>query len=468
MKKIVYAAAIVCMLAAVVSCKSTKAGKKSGKKGKAPVVTEVAAEGAAAEGSEAAVEGAAEAASSAQPGAEGSSETSDKDFSGWIKGSKKNINERFGKVQIKIKAGFGSYTLAVLNEKEKPVPVLSTSNEYVTNAFFLKNSKKIYNLVTDNAVKSSAKRTTDGAVLLYEIPTVAQVSVNFSCFSSEKDKETDMVKVTVSVKNISNRNDEFAIKAILDTVLGEAAAYHFYTYDDVPVKSEVLYRTLQNQKWFVSKNINGAMQLFFSGADCTVPELVALANYSTLEKNSWEPDMLSYRVFDTVLSYNNSAVCSIWKPIKLAPTETGKVVFYIAMNGNGTPATGEKFIYSKEFEKKPEEEKSAGAKVNSASALEVITPYSVDEPVKVISEPDAVTEISVNEPVSAPVVEKQPEIPSVDFYIKNMTKEHLTPEYIQSLLDRIAALEEDSPSLNRQELLQLNAELDATLTYLRQ
>ena len=33
--------------------------------------------------------------------------------------------------------------------------------------------------------------------------------------------------------------------------------------------------------------------------------------------------------------------------------------------------------------------------------------------------------------------------------IKNMSKEQLTPEYIQALLDRIAALEEDSPTLSR-------------------
>ena len=75
---------------------------------------------------------------------------------------------------------------------------------------------------------------------------------------------------------------------------------------------------------------------------------------------------------------------------------------------------------------------------------------------------------AVEEPVKAPESISPKEIPTVDFYIKNMTQEHLTPEYIQSLLDRIAALEEDSPSLNRQELLQLNAELDAILTYLRQ
>ena len=69
---------------------------------------------------------------------------------------------------------------------------------------------------------------------------------------------------------------------------------------------------------------------------------------------------------------------------------------------------------------------------------------------------------------SSPIAEETPVIPNVDFYIKNMTKDHLTPEYIQSLLDRIAALEESSSALNRQELLQLNAELDAILTYLRQ
>ena len=140
--------------------------------------------------------------------------------------------------------------------------------------------------------------------------------------------------MTATIKNIGERNDEFSFKSMLDTVLGEAAPYHFYTYENVPIKNESLYRTLQNQKWFVSKNVNAEMQLFFTGADCTTPYLVALANYTTLDKNTWEPDMLSYRVFDTVLSYNNSAVCSIWKPVKLAPSEMGSVVFYMAFSGN--------------------------------------------------------------------------------------------------------------------------------------
>ena len=256
------------------------------------------------------------------------------------------------------------------------------------------------------------------------------------------------------------RNEEFALKAVLDTILGESDLHHFYTWENVAIRNEVLYRTLQNQKWFVSKNSNAAMQLFFSGAECTEPELVAFANYSTFEKNSWEPDMLSYRAFDTVLSYNNSAVCAIWKTMKLAPSATGKVVFYIAVAADGKSPTGEKFVYSKEYTEKPAEEKKETA-ASEDKPLEVITPFT-DPTV----EPSAAAETLTSEPS---VISEDPQIiPNVDFYIKNMTKDHLTPEYIQSLLDRIAALEEDSPSVNRQELLQLNAELDAILTYLRQ
>lgn len=465
MKKIVYCAAIICLLAALVSCKSTKKSKNKTADEQTPAATEEVTAEEVEESKESNEKAAEETALSKEE------DTEAKDFTGWIKSQKKNINERFGKIQLKIKSKVGSYTISVLNEKDKPIPVLSAANEYITNAVFLKTSKKSYNLVTDNNVRSSARRTADGAVINYEIPSVAQVSLYFSCLSSQKKKDSDMVKVTATVKNISNRNDDFSIKAILDTVLGEAAAFHFYTWEDVPVKNEVLYRTLQNQKWFVSKNMNAAMQLFFTGADCTTPDLVALSNYSTLEKNSWEPDMLNYRVFDTVLSYNNSAVCAIWKPLKLAPGESGKIVYYMAFSGDGTPATGEKYVYSKEFEDKSAEE-SENDKKNSVTPLEVITPYSVEEASETIT-PGGVTEITedTDRPAdfsTAANPAAPSEIPNVDFYIKNMSKEQLTPEYIQSLLDRIAALEEDSSSLNRQELLQLNSELDAILTYLRQ
>ena len=236
MKKIICSAAIITLLLASVFCKTSKAEKKAAKKKaknktavEAPAEEQAAAQtaetltAAPAEGEAAAAVAAGEAGTEAAP----ESETESKDYTGWIKSSKKNLNERFGKVQLKIKSGIGAYTIAVLNEKDKPIPVLNTANEYITNAFYLKTSKKTYNLVTDGSVRTGARQTTDGAVINYEVPSVAQVSAYFGCLASEKKKDSDMVKVTVTVKNISKRNDEFSVKAILDTVLGEAAAFHY-------------------------------------------------------------------------------------------------------------------------------------------------------------------------------------------------------------------------------------------------
>ena len=478
MKKIIYSAVVFALLAALVSCKSTKGAGKSAEPKKNIVTSDIGTDvtdteekavgEAGAEAGDEAVAAETPAATAGAAAAEttaattGAAAAEDTNFVGWIKTTRRNITEKFGIVQLKIKAKTGSYSLAVLNEKDKPVNVLTSANEFVTNAFYLKNSKKVYNLVTDSTVAKSTKRTKNGAYVIYEIPSVAQIMVDFATFASEEKKDADMIKVTATIKNLSTRNDEFSLKAVLDTVLGESDQHHFYTWENVSVKNEVLYRTLQNQKWFVSKNGNAAMQFFFTGADATTPELVALANYSTLEKPNWEPDMLSYRAFDTVLSYNDSAVCAIWKSVKLAPSETSpKFVFYLALAADGKSPSGEKYVYSKEFAQAPAEEKAAAAPEAEGKPLEVIT----SNPTPVIGN---LTEKVTENPDEPAVGEAAPVIPNVDFYIKNMTKDHLTPEYIQSLIDRIAALEEDSPSLNRQELLQLNAELDAILTYLRQ
>lgn len=471
---------LTCILFAVVlfaSCKSTS--KKQKAKAEAPAETEAVAaeensESENTEGLDSSEEAGDKADSQVASDSNSKSNKKSKEkkasksksestadagnYTGWIKSKGKDITETFGIMQLKTRAKFGSYTISLINNKNKAVPVLSTSNEFTTNAIYLKNSRKTYCLTTDTSVKNQVQKKEDGLSVLYSVPDVADVRVDFKCMSTEKKGTYNMLKVIMTVTNKSKRNDEFHLKSILDTTLGESDDFHFYTWEGVPVKNEVLYRTLQNQKWFLSKNNSAAMQFFYSGADCTVPALVALANYSTLEKNIWEPDMASFRAFDTVLSYNNSAVCAIWNPIKLAVNESGKVIFYLAFAVDGVKPNGENVIYDNNAPKlKP---------VEAAPAVEVIKDAGISggySLVEDLGEQETVSEL--NEKSES---EKNTEAPSVDFYIQNMTNEQLTPEYIQALLDRIAALEENSPSLNRQELLQLNAELDAILTYLRQ
>ena len=402
---------------------------------------------------------------------------------GWIKSSK-SINEKFGKIHLKINAKYGSFTMGVVNASEKTINVLSAANEFTTNGFYLKAGKKIIALNTDNSVKSSTEKTKNGVAIKYDVSNLADVSVDFDFLATEKDSPADMVKITATVTNKSKKNDEFTLKAILDTVLGESGSYHFFTSDGIPVKNEVAYRTLQYQKYFLSMNDSAAMQMFFTGADCTEPDFVGLANFSTVTKTGWEPAMTVVRAFDTVFSYNNSAVCSIWKPVMLPPEKSFKVVFYIAFAADGLKPNGTKII----GDKKPvlrDEPEDAVKTIKASDSAEYVEPATPEEPYYVpVAQPveaapavpekkPAAAPVPAPVPAPAPVYETKPvyepeTVKPVTANTNDITKEQLSPEYIQALLDRIAELEEDSPSLNRQELLQLNAELDAILTYLRQ
>lgn len=367
--------------------------------------------------------------------------TEDKNYTSWIESAKEGNRLKSGIIRIKTKPHLGTFNIGVINDDNKDVSVLSSSNEYTSTSLYLKTSKKIYKLTAGSGVYTKSFVGKNAIRLLYNIPKVADVAVDMYCFPSETPGDDDMIRVTATITNKGKKNETFSLKAILDTVLGESDKYHFYTSDGMPVKNEVMFRTMQNQKWVLSKNELASMQLLFDGSDCTAPSLVALANYSTLEKRSWEPDMLSYRAFDTVLSYNNSAVGVIWQESKIAPLETSKNVFYIALASDLRKPNGDKYLFHEEYLEDEETEKT---KVQNTQKM---------------GEPADVLEITPSKPEVSE---------SVDFTVKKLGKEQLSPEYVQALLDKIASLEENKPDINREELLQLNAELDAILEALRQ
>ena len=259
----------------------------------------------------------------------------------------------------------------------------------------------------------------------------------------------DMVKISAEIKNVGQKTDEFALRLVLDTILGETGDYHFFGADNTPIKNEALYRSMKEQRWIFSRNSNADMQILFDGADITPTETVALANYATLEQTSWEPDMVVYRTFDTVLSYKNSAIGINWPAVRIRPEQTSKVVFYIALAADGKLPQGTIFVGGK-----------APEPVKAEPEMEVVFPG----------------EKLVPAPIEEGVVDTKPVTPvdefavrrDVPFNVNNLSKEQLTLEYVQNLIDRISALEENSSSVNRKEILQLNAELDAILSVLRQ
>ena len=371
-------------------------------------------------------------------------------YIGWADASSKDLSVQKGIIDFTVKPNLGSYNIGVINTKDKVIPIFSTVDEYTSSAFYLKTTKKTYKLISDYNMKAGVSKTSKGIAITYVIPDVAEIKVDLAGIQSSSNNDVDIVKTTVTVKNVGPRKDTFALKQIIDTVLGESSENHFYTSDNIPVKNEMMFRNIADQKWILSKNNNAAAQFLFNGADSTVPEFLALANYSTLAKNAWEPDMLTFRTFDSVLAYNNSGVCVVWPEVKLMPKESSKVVYYTALAYDSELPCGEAYIYG-----------------NAKEAEKNVVPEVVEPVVKEPELPPA----PVVEKKVLPVVEKDvyapKEVSNVEFNVNSITREQYSPEYIQKLLDRIAVLERDSSAVNREELLRLNAELDAILSSLR-
>lgn len=427
---------------------------------------------------------------------------------GWVKAKSRNIDVSFGIIRIKVKPNYGLFNISVINDMDKSIPVLATANEYISSSFYLKAGKKIYKLNENSSVKYSAEVNYEqkSVLITYSIPDVADVKVTFNAIRSSADSDFDMLKIYSEIVNTGSKKAELALKVVLDTVLGEVDRHHFYDNENTPVRNELGLRNVDGQKWFVSKNSSASMQIFPYGYDTTTPEFFALANLSTFQNGNWEPDMLSYRTFDTVLSYNNSAVCIIWPESRVASTEKKSSVFYLAFSTGDIKPSGEQLVYGTENTGKTAEKSESKPESWFVEPVKE-NPSVVFTDAKVQPEPEKKTydfhdeaqkrreegladassvkfqnkdsEDEFKLPPAEVEVLKSKESPAYDqnifnpksdvnFEVPVPSKYQLSDEYIQNLLNRIAALEESGEAVNRSELLQLNAELDAILEALRQ
>lgn len=338
------------------------------------------------------------------------------------------VENQIGAVKIKAIGKLGTFNIYSIDERGKAIPVFATTDEFTSTSFYLLCGKKVYKLSGGLDRISGAEKTENGIRLRYYIKNVAEVLVDFTIFKSEPNRDADMVKITTSVKSFTKRTTIYGLKIVMDTVLGEKTRYHFYNSSNIPIKSEVMYRTMQKTRWITSKNETAALQILFCGADISPLDFVAVANYETVNTMSWEPNMLTERTFNTVRSYNNSAVDINWMPKNIAPNEDEKFIFYLAFGNDDDPPRGAEFLAANTKQKNTDDS----------------------------SEKTTVIETAVSEAT-----------PFVDFNYDSTRSGKLSPEYIQRLLDRIAMLKEEDPNLNRDELLLLNRELDIILDDLR-
>ena len=424
----------------------------------------------------------------------------------------KNIDIKVGSVRYLMKGHVGSYQLYAVPESGLQTPLFASYDEFTSSFYDLKIGKRIYRLTDNVGTIIGVRADVRGGQIVYVVPNKARVFVKFEKMDEVEGVESEIIKVTANVFNKGKRTETFALKSVMDTVLGEKHGLHFSSAAEPKINTERQFRRTDEMKWLTSSDGKTSLQFLLDGADVSEIEVLSISNKDFLKLPNWVPSIVGERTFDSVLSYNNSALCINWPEVTLAPGTGQSFVYYMAVSTDGAPADGEKYIawheekfgneagergYSvKEFEDLynkalelyqngdyqaaydvimglwavPEHrnDRLAQLKAMIEAELNRLTEADYDAPAEL--PPSAYEDQEAEEEATEPDSGKKTRDSNEDikFDVNSITAEQLNPAYVQGLIDRINALENSDGTIDRGEILRLNAELDAILEKLRQ
>ncbi len=370
----------------------------------------------------------------------------------------------FGIYRVVLHDKSGTYSIYMENTKtSKYVPVLNSLDSSSGTRLYLKAGSFVHVLSKSAGVPVSQYLTDNGFRVEYTLKNLALVTLNFSFVSSQDGllgEFADVIIVDMYVTNTSGKTDSFALKAVFDTCLGESVAKHFSTNTFPVINEEMSFSSMYADKWIRTSDSNNSMQFLLDGDTITRPLSVTLANRDILLTDVWTPTLIPGRGFNSLFSFNNSAVCIHWNSYRISPKLQSAVRFYItaASNEQIPSDTSAPFF-------------SGGKAAEISADLMKVQEQAVEE----IIESPAVYDVTGKEPVndkgslnsktSVPDTSTQDANPFE--YTEPIRQEQLDPAYIEALLAKIESLEADSTDIDREEILRLNAELDAILEYLR-
>lgn len=368
----------------------------------------------------------------------------------------------FENYSIECNSDRGTFNFYSSQKKRKKTPVLSNYEDSISSSFFLKIGKTVYCLNKDSAVQKELWKTANGARLVYTISNRAHVAIDFSfepeetvkkvfaleqndekiameqdenLLKTEEEEEASgedvlpgVIKIRAYVTNLSEKKANFALKAVLDTSVGEGADFHFLTENGLSFNSEHQFENMLKERALCVSDSKTSAEFVFEGKNISSPEVVTVANISYLNSPRWIMVSENGRSFNSLNAYNNSGISVVWPQKTLQKEETYSIQFFAGISCNGRKCDTLKYV---DF-----------AGIGGTKKLEK-------------SEAAASFDVSGSRKTD------------VDFIVQNVTEKQLDFEYIQNLINRIDALESTDADIDRNELRQLNSELDAILAALR-
>ncbi|MBQ9630756.1 MAG: hypothetical protein IJR49_04140 [Treponema sp.] len=361
----------------------------------------------------------------------------------------KTMNHVSKKARVVLSGETGTFQIYALGKNGREFPIFFNYNNASSSYFSLMVGKKMYRLNRMNGVSSKAELLPDGCRLIYTIEKRAKVMLDFF---ADND---GIVKVIATVKNISKSSNTFSLKAIFDTVFGEQTDRHFSTANLPAIKMEKQFMSMKDEQWIVSRNNEASVQFILYGYDVSPLETVTLGNKDVVSLPLWTPVISTANSFDSVVSYNNSAIALNWESHVIPSNGEVAHIFYLALETENDAS----------FNAIVDTRNNATTENNISSAKRPFRPNMENKEADVSNSniPSVVQSPSQDSRNAGRQESLQEANQKSDGAINKNVTGGIDMDYVRRLINRINSLDESDVNFDPVELQRLNNELDAIL-----
>ncbi len=315
-----------------------------------------------------------------------------------------NVDATVGNIRIVIEDYTGALSVYRKNSDNTFSSMFDSKTFTKTPVFYVLYDDAVLPVSSAGGFKMESSFKDTRATVTAILKNKLELVIHYDLFSANDRGFIDSIKVSASVKNLRESSHEVGIKAIFDTWLGENTVTHFTTELRQKIVTETNFTNIENEKWIQSANLTDVVRFIFPEDSLSSIDEIVVANKTLLSQLNWYYSVQRGREFHSLNSYNNSALAITWDNFILSTEVYDDVSFFIL---TGEPSIQIPFTWP------PKET------------------------------PD-ITDFNISENAYS-----------------NLSQEDL--KEILRILDTINTLKENNNYLSEQEILKLNAQVDAIL-----
>lgn len=339
------------------------------------------------------------------------------------------------------------------------VPVIDTLDYANSSYIGIAVDKRFYNVHNTSGITYSYSNDGDTLTVNYQIKKQILLSVEYTISSK------NILSIKYHVKNIDSDAHSVMLKSVFDTIFEEFNGGFYSTESKKKIKSEYIISDFDRHQYIESSNKVVSIRFLLDENFSKYAYKAVVAAKPYFESDIFEGRFVEGRGFNTVLSYNNSAIGFFFKTLKLNAGEEKTFVQRILFSKT-------EFAFPDDLDEEPEQnvfvDGESDSENETQSAVTKFVPvdnaadYKPDVPSAVEDDEEEVVDIKTE--VKTPVSVSKPE---QDNAVTEARRNALKKE-ASSLIDRIEKLDDDGANTDQAEVMRLQAQLDQILRQLKE